>query len=86
MQLMLLEQQNKKRLLMALQKQDNMAGPRYQGLALSADTVWITHNSENLVRLPSEYRPSCSAVSGNTISIGVRTGRVWICKVELDIT
>ncbi|KAF1959162.1 HET-domain-containing protein [Byssothecium circinans] len=60
--------------------------PQYQGLALSADGVWITHNSENLVWLPSEYRPSCSAVSRNTISIGVGTGRVWICKVELNIS
>ncbi|KAF2676051.1 hypothetical protein K458DRAFT_425005 [Lentithecium fluviatile CBS 122367] len=56
--------------------------PQYHGLALSADGVWITYNSEHLVWLPSEYRPSCSAVLGNTISIGVGTGRVWICKVE----
>jgi WD40 repeat protein len=55
--------------------------PRYQGLALSSDGAWITHNSENLVWLPSEYRPSCSAVSGKTIGIGVGSGRVWICKV-----
>ncbi|KAF2677680.1 beta transducin-like protein HET-D2Y [Lentithecium fluviatile CBS 122367] len=60
--------------------------PQYQGLSLSADGVWITHNSENLVWLPSEYRPSCSAVSRNTISIGVGTGRVWICKVKPDVT
>ncbi|KAF2686441.1 hypothetical protein K458DRAFT_297302, partial [Lentithecium fluviatile CBS 122367] len=57
--------------------------PQYQGLALSADGVWITYHSENLVWVPLEYRPSCSAVSGNTISIGVGTARVWICKVEL---
>jgi hypothetical protein len=31
MQLMLLEQQNKKRLLMARQEQDNMSGPQHQG-------------------------------------------------------
>jgi hypothetical protein len=31
MQLMLLEQQNKKRLLMARQEQDNMTGPQHQG-------------------------------------------------------
>ena len=54
--------------------------PRYQGLALSSDKAWITHNLENLVWLPSEYRPSCSAVLGKTIGIGVGTGRVWICK------
>ena len=58
--------------------------PVYQDLALSSDGVWITYNSENLVWLPSEYRPLCSAVSGKTIGIGMGTGRVWICKVELN--
>ncbi|KAF2691151.1 HET-domain-containing protein [Lentithecium fluviatile CBS 122367] len=57
--------------------------PQYQGIALSADGVWITHNSEHQVWLPSEYRPSCSVVSRNTIGIGVGSGKVWICKVEL---
>jgi hypothetical protein len=57
---------------------------QYRGLALSSDGVWITYDSENLVWLPSDYRPSCSAVSGKTISIGVGTGRVWICKAQLD--
>ncbi|PVH94223.1 hypothetical protein DM02DRAFT_504605, partial [Periconia macrospinosa] len=50
--------------------------PQYHSLALSADGVWITYNSENLVWLPSEYRPACSAVSGKTIGVGVGSGRV----------
>ncbi|KAH8744604.1 hypothetical protein F5883DRAFT_21603 [Diaporthe sp. PMI_573] len=54
--------------------------PKYQGLALSADGTWITHNSENLVWLPLEYRPSCSAMIGKKIGIGVANGRVWICQ------
>ena len=58
--------------------------PQYQGGALSSDGAWITYNSENLVWLPSEYRPSCSAVSGKTIGIGVGSGKVWICKFEVD--
>ncbi|KAF2195846.1 WD40 repeat-like protein, partial [Zopfia rhizophila CBS 207.26] len=58
--------------------------PQYRGLALSPDSVWITYNSENLVWLPLEYRPSRSAVSGKTIGMGVGTGRVWMCKVELN--
>ncbi|KAK7177316.1 Vegetative incompatibility protein HET-E-1-like protein 15, partial [Paraphaeosphaeria sporulosa] len=56
--------------------------PQYHGLALSADGLWITYGAEHLVWLPSEYRPSCSAVSRDRISIGVGTGRVWICKIE----
>ena len=64
----------------------DLQSPQYQGPALSADGVWITYNLENLVWLPSEYRPSCSAVSRNTIGIGVGMGRVWICRVELKIS
>jgi WD40 repeat protein len=59
--------------------------PQYQGLALSSDGVWITYNSENLIWLPLDYRPSCLVVSENMIGTGVRTGRVWICKVELNV-
>jgi WD40 repeat protein len=58
--------------------------PRYQGGALSSDGAWITYNSENLVWLPSEYRPSCSAVSGKTIGIGVESGKVWMCNFKVD--
>ncbi|XP_014557368.1 hypothetical protein COCVIDRAFT_25929 [Bipolaris victoriae FI3] len=63
-----------------------LQSPQYQGLALSADGVWITYNSENLLWLPSDYRPACSAVSGETIVVGVGTGRVWICNVQLNIS
>jgi hypothetical protein len=38
--------------------------PRYRGWNLSSDGMWITYNSTNRVWLPSEYRPSCSAVLG----------------------
>ncbi|KAM3074219.1 hypothetical protein ACMFMG_002959 [Clarireedia jacksonii] len=58
--------------------------PQYQGAGLSSDGKWITYNTENRVWLPSEYRPSCSAVSGNTIFIGCGTGKILICKVEND--
>jgi len=58
--------------------------PRYQGGVLSSDGAWITYNSENLVWLPSEYRSSCSAVSGKTIGVGVGSGKVWICNFKVD--
>ena len=58
--------------------------PQYQGQALSSDGEWITYNSENWVWLPSEYRPSCSAVLGKTIGIGVGTGKIWICNFKVD--
>jgi WD40 repeat protein len=43
--------------------------PTFQNLALSSDGAWIAHNLENIVWLPSEYRPSCSAVLGKTVGI-----------------
>jgi WD40 repeat protein len=58
--------------------------PRYQGAGLSSDGAWITYNSENVVWLPSEYRPLCSAVSGKTIGVGVGSGKVWICNFKID--
>ena len=58
--------------------------PRYQGGGLSSDGVWITYNSENLVWLPSEYRPSCSAVSKKTVGIGVGSGKVWMCSFNVE--
>jgi WD40 repeat protein len=57
--------------------------PRYQGVGLSPNREWITYNSEYLVWLPSDYRPGCSAVSGRTIGIGVGSGKVWICNLNV---
>ncbi|KAF2277292.1 WD40 repeat-like protein [Westerdykella ornata] len=51
---------------------------------LSPDRAWITYNSENVLWLPSEYRPSCSALSGKTIGVGVGSGKVWVCNFRLS--
>src|SRR2546423_3421893 len=58
--------------------------PRYQSWALSSDGEWITYNSENWVWIPSEYRPFCSAVSRETIGVGLRGGKVWMCSFRVD--
>ena len=58
--------------------------PRYQGLGLSSDNAWIRYNSENVVWLPSEYRALCSAVSAETVGIGVGSGKVWICSFNAE--
>jgi hypothetical protein len=58
---------------------------RYQGGGLSSDGAWITYNSENVVWLPSEYRPSCSAaVSAKAAGIGVRSGKVRMCSFNAE--
>lgn len=62
--------------------------PRYQGWvisseAISSDGVWITYNSENQLRLPLEYRPSCSAVLGKSTSIGVKYRLIWIYSIKI---
>ncbi|KAK7189040.1 beta transducin-like protein HET-E4s, partial [Paraphaeosphaeria sporulosa] len=59
-----------------------LESPKYQVTALSSDGTWITYNSQNVIWLPLEYRPRCSAVSESLIGIGVGTGRVWICDVK----
>jgi WD40 repeat protein len=48
----------------------------WHGYGLNADQTWITWDSRNVLWLPSEYRPSCSAVASNTIVIGCPSGRV----------
>jgi WD40 repeat protein len=60
--------------------------PQYLGTSLSSDSTWIKYNNRNLLWIPSEYRPSCSAVCGNRVGMGVGTGRVWTCSVDPDIT
>lgn len=55
---------------------------QYRGWGLSPDGMWIRHDSENLVWLPSEYIPACSTVSNMMIGFGVGSGKVWICRFE----
>ena len=37
---------------------------------------WITRDSEKLLWLPSEYRPSCSIFKGNILGFGCSSGQV----------
>lgn len=50
----------------------NPGAPPIQGYGVSSDRPWITWNSENLLWLPPEYRPSKYAVSLSTICLGCR--------------
>ncbi|KAL7796140.1 hypothetical protein V8C37DRAFT_23337 [Trichoderma ceciliae] len=48
------------------------------GYGFSRDRCWITWNGNNLLWLPVEYRPSCSAVSKSTVAVGCHSGRVLV--------
>ncbi|KAF2626715.1 beta transducin-like protein HET-E4s [Macroventuria anomochaeta] len=58
--------------------------PLYLGTSLSSGSIWIKYDGRNVLWIPSEYRPSCSAVCGNTVGMGVGSGRVWTCSVNPD--
>ena len=57
--------------------------PMYLGTSFSLDGIWIQHASNNLLWVPSEYRPLREAVYGTMVGVGVGSGRVWICSVDL---
>jgi WD40 repeat protein len=57
--------------------------PLYTDISSSSDNTWITHAGKNMLWMPSEYRPSCSSVSGKVVGIGVGSGRVWFCSINL---
>ena len=52
--------------------------PIDQGIVISSDRTWITHNAQERVWIPSEYRPVCSVVSGRYMGLGTGSGKVWI--------
>lgn len=57
--------------------------PQYLNTSLSSDNTWIKHTSEDMLWIPSEYRRSCSSVRGTTVAMGVGTGRVWTCTIDV---
>jgi WD40 repeat protein len=59
------------------------ARPLHVGTGFSSDGIWIQHASKNMLWVPSEYRPSHSSVSGTMVGVGVGSGRVWICNIDL---
>jgi WD40 repeat protein len=57
---------------------------QHQNEGVSTDGAWITYNNKKRLWLPSEYRPSCSTTLGMHIGIGVGSGKVWICSLQLN--
>jgi WD40 repeat protein len=54
--------------------------PVSQGAAISLNCTWVSNNAQNIVWLPTEYRPWSSAVSGRCVGIGTGSGKVWFCR------
>jgi WD40 repeat protein len=54
------------------------SSPIAVGYGLSSNRAWIMYQGENLLWLPSEYRPSSSAISGTVVSIGCSSGRILL--------
>ena len=44
---------------------------------------WITQGETNLLFLPVEYRPSCSAFRGNLLLLGHSSGKITLMKFSL---
>jgi WD40 repeat protein len=56
-----------------------------QSYSFGQDRSWITCNDQNVLWLPSEYRPGCVAFKGRMISIGCLSGRVFIIGFSRDV-
>ncbi|OAG06300.1 HET-domain-containing protein [Paraphaeosphaeria sporulosa] len=54
--------------------------PVFHGVTISLNYTWISNNAQNMLWLPTEYRPACSAVSGRCVGIGTGSGKVWFCR------
>ncbi|KAL5371063.1 hypothetical protein DPSP01_014517 [Paraphaeosphaeria sporulosa] len=54
--------------------------PVFHGVTISLNYTWGSNNAQNMLWLPTEYRPACSAVSGRCVGIGTGSGKVWFCR------
>jgi WD40 repeat protein len=56
----------------------------FQGYGISPDNMWITWCSEQLLWLPSEYRPSCWAVAGSAVVLVCPAEQVILMQFRAD--
>jgi WD40 repeat protein len=59
------------------------AHPQHLSVSLSSDKTWIKHENKDILWIPSEYRPSCSSVRGTMVAIGVGSGKMWMCTINM---
>ncbi|KAM7188910.1 hypothetical protein V8F33_010357 [Rhypophila sp. PSN 637] len=63
----------------------SLDNPERYGYSLGEDQTWIICNGRNLIWFPPEYRPNCSAVQGQMVSIGCTSGRVFTVGFSCDV-
>jgi len=54
--------------------------PVSREVAISPNRTWISNNTQDVLWLPTDYRPACSAMSGRCVGIGTGSGKVWFCR------
>ncbi|KAE9566112.1 Vegetative incompatibility protein [Colletotrichum fructicola] len=50
-------------------------------IGISPDGNWITWHDQNLLWLPVEFRPACSALQDSTLAIGCHSGKVIVLRL-----
>ncbi|XPS92035.1 hypothetical protein M3J09_001441 [Ascochyta lentis] len=55
--------------------------PRYVAAGLSPDRSWLMCQDKCVLWLPPDYRPYCTAVSGNSVTVGCASGRMLIVRI-----
>jgi WD40 repeat protein len=72
--------------ILALPHSDEIVGKSQQSIRqkvmISSDNIWISDDAQELLWLPTEYRPASAAVSGKRVGLGTGSGKVWICCCE----
>jgi WD40 repeat protein len=51
-----------------------------QEVMISSDNIWISDDAQELLWLPTEYRPVSSAISGKCVALGGGSGTFLICR------
>lgn len=56
--------------------------PNWLAYCVHTDKSWITRNGDEVLWIPSEYRPVCSMVRNQTVAIGCASGRVLLIQFK----
>lgn len=63
---------------------DTVIPAHFSGLGVRRGYSWITWNNNDILRLPAELGACFAAISGSTIAIGCKSGRVVIIRLSKE--